>query len=186
VDRTNHGRAIGYVPLGFDATVVDEQIDFKFKNSLKHPVMLYSIVTNNQLYFYIIGNAKDAPPPIELDYIVHKVIEPVEIKQPDPTLDVGSEVVDESPQRGFRVSTYRIRNINGKDVRQLLATDDYDPVNRIVKVGTRTTPGAPGTSAPVTAKQPDKPPGQTASPGTVTLQSPVQATRVLPPTTTKR
>lgn len=137
VDRSNHGRAIGYVPLGFDATVVDGLIDFKFKNNLKNSVMIYSVVTDDELIFAILGNAKDAPPPIELDYVVHKVIEPVEIKQPDPTLEVGKEVIDESPQRGFRVSTYRIRTINGKQSRQLLATDDYDPVNRIVKVGTK-------------------------------------------------
>jgi vancomycin resistance protein YoaR len=184
VDRTNHGRAIGYVPLGFDATVVDDQIDFKFKNSLKYPIMLYATVTDSQLYFFIIGNAKDMPPPIELDYVVHKVIEPVEIKQPDPTLDVGAEVVDESPQRGFRVSTYRIRKIDGKEVRQLLSTDDYDPVNRIVKVGTKTPPGVPGTSTMTTVKQPDKPPGQPST-GTITLQN-AQTPRPLLSTPTKR
>lgn len=186
VDRSNHGRAIGYVPLGFDATVVDGQIDFKFKNSLKHPVMLYSIITDNQLYFFVIGNAKDAPPPIELDYVVLKVYEPVEIKQPDPTLEVGSEVVDESPQRGFRVSTYRIRKIDGKEVRQLLATDDYDPVNRIVKIGTKNKTGS---SEAVTVKQPDKLPGQPSAPGvsgTITLQKPAQTPRPSPATPTKR
>ncbi len=137
VDRSNHGRAIGYVPLGFDATVVDGQIDFKFKNNLKRPVILHSVLSDNELTFSILGDAKDVPPPIELDYVVHKVIEPIEIKQPDATLETGKEVVDESPQRGFRVSTYRIRTINGKQVSQLLSTDDYDPVNRIIKIGTK-------------------------------------------------
>jgi len=141
VDRTNHGRAIGYVPLGFDATVVDGQLDFKFKNNLKHSVLLHSVVTDRELIFAVLGDAKDVPPPIELDYVVHKVIEPIEVKQPDPTLEVGKEEVEESPQRGFKVSTYRIRTINGKQVSQLLATDDYDPVNRIVKVGTKTIDG---------------------------------------------
>ena len=160
VDRSNHGRAIGYVPLGFDATVVDGQIDFKFKNNLKRPVMLHSVLSDNELAFSILGDAKDAPPPIELDYVVHKVIEPIEIKQPDATLETGKEVVDESPQRGFRVSTYRIRTINGKQVSQLLSTDDYDPVNRIIKVGTKPTKTAgvavaPGGALPATADKAD-------------------------------
>ena len=171
VDRSNHGRAIGYVPLGFDATVVDGLIDFQFKNNLKRPVLLYSVITDNELMFSILGNEKDAPPPIELDYVVHKVIEPVEIKQPDPTLEVGKEEVDESPQRGFRVSTYRIRTINGKQVSQLLATDDYEPVNRIVKVGTKTIDGkAPIATNPTktTEKPIVKPPPKLSS-GTITL-----------------
>ena len=147
VDRSNHGRAIGYVPLGFDATVVDGQIDFKFKNNLKRSILIYSTVTEDELVFSVLGNATDSPPPIELDYVVHKVIEPVEIKQPDPTLEIGKEVIDESPQRGFKVSTYRIRTINGKPVSQLLFTDDYDPVNRIVKVGTKPLGAAPPTNS---------------------------------------
>jgi len=180
VERTNHGRAIGYVPLGFDATVVDGQLDFKFRNNLKNPVLIYTMLTENELYFFVLGDAKDAPPPIELDYVVHKVYEPVEIKQPDPTLEAGKEMVEESPQRGFRVSTYRILKINGKEERQLLATDDYDPVNRIVKVGTKNADSQSVLQDIV--KLPDKPQGQAPS-GTITLQktsAPVSTTTQKP------
>ena len=171
VDRSNHGRAIGYVPLGFDATVVDGLIDFKFKNTLSKSIMIYSALTESELFFAVLGDASNSPPPIELDYVVHKVIEPKEIKQPDPTLEVGKEIVDESPQRGFKVATYRIRKIDGKQERQLLAIDDYDPVNKIIKVGTKpkgTTSVGPAVSGPV--KTPKNPPGG-ASHGTITLQS---------------
>lgn len=169
VDRSNHGRAIGYVPLGFDATVVDNLIDFRFKNNLSKPVMLYAEVTDNELTFAVLGNASNNPPPIELDYVVQKVIEPIEIKQPDPTLEIGKEVVEESPQRGFRVATYRIRTIDGKEERQLLAIDDYDPVNKIIKVGTKpneTVPASPVTSPLKKAK----PPAGGIPHGTITLQ----------------
>ena len=135
---------------------------------LANPILLYSVVTDNELYFAILGDVRDMPPPIELDYVVHRVIEPVEVKQNDPTLEVGKEVVDESPQRGFRVSTYRIRTINGKEERQLLATDDYDPVNRIVKIGTK--PKDAKTPAPVEAKKPPAATNAGATQGTITLQ----------------
>jgi vancomycin resistance protein YoaR len=169
VDRSNHGRAIGYVPLGFDATVVDGYIDFKFKNNLSRPIMLHATITDNELFFAILGDVKDTPPPIELDYVVHRVIEPVEIKQPDPTLELGKEVVEESPQRGFRVSTYRIRTVNGKEERQLLATDDYDPVNRIIKIGSK-----PNDAKTPTVVDPNKKTAPGSPPlivqGTITLQ----------------
>ena len=184
VDRSNHGRAIGYVPLGFDATVVDGLIDFKFRNNLKNPVLIYTTVTEDELFFFVLGDAKDAPPPIELDYVVHKVYEPIEVKQPDPTLESGKEVIEESPQRGFRVSTYRIRKINGKEERQLLATDDYDPVNRIIKVGTKNADGQASPST-IAAKAPDKPQGQSPS-GTITLQKPAAPTPQTPQKPVKR
>lgn len=163
VDRSNHGRAIGYVPLGFDATVVDGQIDFKFRNNLKRPILIHSALGNDELTFAVLGDRRDIPPPIELDYVVLKVIEPVEVKQPDPTLETGKEQVDEAPQRGFRVASYRIRMIDGKQVSQLLATDDYDPVNRIVKVGTK--PPAQGSTAAAPSKSPEKPGSVAAPPG---------------------
>ena len=191
VDRSNHGRAIGYVPLGFDATVVDGQIDFKFKNNLKRSIMIYSTVTEDELIFSVLGNVADSPPPIELDYVVHKVIEPVEIKQPDPTLEVGKEVIDESPQRGFRVSTYRIRTINGKQVSQLLFTDDYDPVNRIVKVGTKPNgEAASANSAPAKkpspAQKPDAPTKKPVTSGKITLKGVIPQPSVQSPSTPTR
>jgi len=184
VDRTNHGRAIGYVPLGFDATVVDGQIDFKFKNNLTSPILIYSSVTDNELFFFVLGDAKDLPPSIELDYVVHRVYEPVDIKQPDPTIDAGKEVVEESPQRGFRVSTYRIRKAQGKEERQLLATDDYDPVNNIVKVGTKPVDGQNATTVE-TAKLLDKLPAQTSG-GSITLPKPASPLPIVPQKQVKR
>ena len=191
VDRSNHGRAIGYVPLGFDATVVDGQIDFKFKNNLKRSILIYSTVTEDELIFSVLGNTADSPPPIELDYVVHKVIEPVEIKQPDPTLEAGKEVIDESPQRGFKVSTYRIRTINGKQVSQLLFTDDYDPVNRIVKVGTKpigdaaTANSAPA-KKPTSAQKPDAPTKKPVTGGKITLKGVITQPSVQSPSTPTR
>lgn len=163
VERSNHGRAIGYVPLGFDATVVDGMIDFKFKNSLSRPIMLYSLVTDDELFFSVLGDLLDKPPPIELDYVVHKVIEPIEIRQPDPMLEIGKEVIDEPPQRGFKVASYRIRKLENKEERQLLALDDYDPVNRIIKVGTK--PPNQLKTQPAPAPQAGPPGGSTSNSG---------------------
>ena len=160
VDRTAHGRAIGYVPLGFDATVVDGQIDFKFRNNLPNPVLIYSSLSFDRITFSLLGDKRDLPPLINLDYVVHKVIEPVEIKQQDPTLEAGKEVQEEPPQRGFVVTTYRIISKDGKDVRQKLFSDSYDPVDKIIKIGSKpiavsstTAPPAPSATAPLIPAQ---------------------------------
>lgn len=161
VERVNHGRAIGYVPLGFDATVVDNQIDFKFRNKAANPIILYANITSNEMQFLFLGHEADLPPPIDLEYVVLRVYEPVEVKQMDPTIDAGKEVVEEPPQRGFRVSTWRIRKVGNNEERQHLFTDDYDPVNRIVKIGTK------GTSPQPPAKK-DTPSATTTVPPTST------------------
>ena len=172
VDRSNHGRAIGYVPLGFDATVVDNQIDFKFRNSAKHPIYLYANITYNEMQFLFLGSESDLPPPIELEYNVLRVYEPIEVKQPDPSLDAGKEVIDEPPQRGFRVSTWRIRKIDGKEIRQHLFTDDYDPVNKIIKIGTK---GSPTPAVTDTKTTTTSPPSNSSVPPTATTPN---ATRI--------
>ena len=66
------------------------------------------------------------------------------------------------------MSSYRIRMINGKEERQLLATDDYDPVNRIVKIGTKPLDGK--SPAQVDPKKPPTSAGAGATQGTITLQ----------------
>jgi vancomycin resistance protein YoaR len=166
VDRSNHGRAIGYVPLGFDATVVDNQIDFKFRNSAKNPIYLYANITFNEMQFLFLGSESDLPPPIDLEYNVLRVYEPIEVKQSDPTLEAGKEVIDEPPQRGFRVSTWRIRKVDGKEVRQHLYTDDYDPVNKIIKIGTKGSPSPPVTDTKTTTTSP--PPNSSVPPTATT------------------
>jgi vancomycin resistance protein YoaR len=49
VERNHHSLPVDYVPYGLDATVAWPIKDFRFKNSLSHPVYLRSTVEGNRL-----------------------------------------------------------------------------------------------------------------------------------------
>lgn len=59
VSVTNHSSSLTYVPLGRDATVNDEGLDFKFKNTFDHPVYIKNTIQNKQLTCTIYGNTGD-------------------------------------------------------------------------------------------------------------------------------
>ena len=66
-------------------------------------------------------------------------------------------------QRVFKVASFRFRNLDNIEERQLLALDDYDPVNRIIKVGTK--PPNQLKTQPAPAPQAGPPGGSTSNSG---------------------
>lgn len=59
VSVTNHSASLTYVPLGRDATVNDEGLDFKFKNTFNHPVYIKNTIKDKKLTCTIYGNSGD-------------------------------------------------------------------------------------------------------------------------------
>lgn len=57
VERLNHMMAVGYIPLGQDATVSDGGVDFKFKNSSDYPVKIAASTSGATITVSIIGTA---------------------------------------------------------------------------------------------------------------------------------
>lgn len=137
-ERTAHFRPPGYVPIGQDATVADNQLDFKFKNTLSENIYITSEVFGNQLIINIYGKRMDNPPEIYVTSADKRVIEPNTIIKQDSSLELGKEIVEVEGQKGFLVSTYRTKKVDGKIVKQeLLGSDEFRPVDRIVRVGTK-------------------------------------------------
>lgn len=137
-ERTSHFRPPGYVPLGQDATVVDDQLDFKFKNTSSHNIYIKTEVTGNQLTVYVFGKLKANPPEIQIAAVDKKVLEPNTVIKQDPNLEFGKEVVEAEGQKGFHVTTYRVKYANGKETgREFLATDEFTPEDRVLRVGTK-------------------------------------------------
>lgn len=56
--RRNHSLPISYVPRGMDAAVAN-QLDFKFKNNLPHPIYIQSYVDKGNITMRIYGNVQD-------------------------------------------------------------------------------------------------------------------------------
>lgn len=138
-ERTSHFRPPAYVPLGQDATVADNYLDFRFRNTSAHNIYILSDVNGDQVNIHILGRLSANPPEIQIAAAERKVWEPNTIIKQDPQLELGKEVVETEGQKGFQVTTYRLKYAAGRETgRELLATDEYQPEDRVVRVGTKT------------------------------------------------
>lgn len=136
-ERSSHFRPPGYVPIGQDATVADDLIDFRFKNNLPYNIYIASEVTGGQLTLYVFGKRIEHPD-IQIVTDDKQVIEPNVIVKQDPELELGKEVVDSEGQKGFIVSTYRVKYVNSREIeREYLSTDEFKPEDRVIRVGTK-------------------------------------------------
>lgn len=140
-ERTAHFRPPGYVPLGQDATVADNQLDFRFKNTTLHNIYIIGEVDGNQLVINIFGKQLANPPQIAVIATDKRVLEPNTLIKQDPGLELGKEIIDVEGQKGFLVSTYRIKKVNGKIIdREFLAADEFQAVDKVIRVGTKISP----------------------------------------------
>lgn len=144
VERSTHFSPPDYIPLGQDATVADNLLDFRFKNTLPTAIYIISKVSGNQLSVYIYGSQDNNAADIQIVAADKKVLEPAIIVKQDPAIDLGQEVVEDKGQKGYQVTTYRIKSKDGHELsRELLATDEFTPSDRIIRVGTKVPENEP-------------------------------------------
>lgn len=138
VDRSNHQFLTGYVSAGRDATVSWGAIDFKFKNSRTYPIKVVSSAKNGICTISIYGIKEETEYEVSIQPKVLSYI-PYSVKYiEDNSLAQGKEVVEQSGYNGCTSETYRILKLNGKVIsKTLLSKDTYDPMQRIVKKGTK-------------------------------------------------
>lgn len=137
-ERTAHFYPPGYVPIGQDATVADNLLDFKFKNTSPNNIYIISEMLGNRLVVNIFGKQVENSPEISVISTDKRALEPNTIIQQDPNLELGREIIESEGQRGFQVTTYRLKKFNGKVINnELLATDEFRPVDRVVRIGTK-------------------------------------------------
>ncbi|MCG8401892.1 MAG: VanW family protein, partial [Firmicutes bacterium] len=134
-ERNNHSLPVGYVPIGRDATVVYEAVDFRFANNTDFYVYIKTCVTGNDLTVKLYGN-KDKTPRVEVSSWVTETIQPHVVYEKDPNLAAGEKVVKQEGNDGFKAAA--VRNIwqNGRKVTETLPASHYHPVRRIVAIGT--------------------------------------------------
>ena len=138
VDRSNHQFLTSYVPVSRDATVSWGGLDFKFKNTRTYPIKIVASAKNGlaKVSFYGIKEETEYEVVIQsktLSYIPYtvKYIE-------DSSLARGKEVVSQSGYNGCKSEAYRVLKLNGKVVsKTLLSRDTYDPMQRIIRRGTK-------------------------------------------------
>lgn len=150
VERHHHSRPVDYAPTGRDATVYWGQYDLRFRNSLKHPILILASVGSSEVTISILGSrADDAKVEITREGLTRIPYETKE--QPDPELEKGKRKVEKPGREGWRVTVYRKATRGGEVIREeKLHTDYYAPQTEVVRVGAK--PPAEPTSPPAEAR----------------------------------
>ena len=163
-DRTAHGMHVQYVPQSTDATVVDNAIDFKFRNDRKYPVKIVTTCENGVMTASIYGVKEVDEPTIDIETKILETIEYTTQKQNDSSMKKGTTKVVQKPVNGYVSEAYKVYYKNGKEIsRELISKDKYIPTNEIIKVGTKV----------------DKPAGEVVTPPVVEPEKPTDP--LLPP-----
>jgi len=164
-ERHHHSRPVDYTPSGRDATVYYGQIDLKFTNTLKYPILIIGYAEGARLHAKIIGNSKDR---FEVELLRSGVSSiGFAVKEvPDPELEEGKQEVEKPGRNGTRVTLTRVVKQDGREIaREVLHTDVYGAQTKLVRVGTKkpeekpeqpteeeTPPTGPATLQPTTPK----------------------------------
>lgn len=138
VERRNHQFVTSYLPAGRDATVVYGLTDFKFKNTRKYPVRLVASAVNGIATVSVYGIKEETEYTFSFNTKTISTI-PMETNYiDDPSLDEGTEEVQQKGTSGLKTETYVTKMLNGKVISTtLLSRDTYSAMERIVKRGTK-------------------------------------------------
>lgn len=147
VDRSNHQFLTSYVSAGRDATVSWGSIDFKFKNNREYPIKIEAKSKNGVCEMSIYGIKEETEYEVVIQSNVISYIPYTTKYEKDSNLEEGKEVVEQSGYNGCTSEAYRILKINGEVVsKTLLSKDTYDPMTKIIRIGTKKTEDTKETS----------------------------------------
>lgn len=164
IERHPHSGPVVYALPGRDAAVSYGWADMRFKNNTGHPIVIRTIVKDDQLVVAFYGSKIDGRR-IEIrseDYeeIPYKIIE-----REDPSIPEGTVEVKQKARPGFSVTTVRLTYQNGKLVsKEIISRDTILPRHKIMLVPPKPqvdqvteTPCQPGIETPSTEmEQTDK------------------------------
>lgn len=134
VERRNHSIPSGYVPIGRDATIFGNIIDFKFMNDKDYPIYIRSYVQGNTVKVLIYGDTGKHPK-VSLTSTIVEVIPKKIQKIDDPSLPTGKEEIKTPGRDGIKSVTSIV--ING--VSKVISKDHYPMAVEVVRVGTGTS-----------------------------------------------
>jgi vancomycin resistance protein YoaR len=140
VSRTNHALYISHYPQGRDATVNYPDIDLKFVNDTDHWLLLRTWVGSSSLTVALYGTpvhrrVVSEPAPL-------KVAGPIPIKRvPDPSLDKGEQVLEESGAPPRTTSVHRlVYSETGELLLDSVFYSSYRGEPKVIRVGTKPKP----------------------------------------------
>lgn len=136
VARTPHAMAISYVPLGQDATVNYDNIDFKFQNNTGGLIYIRTETKPGRLTIRLYG--KKSGKTVTLKHELVKETDFQVERRLDQDIPSGVSVQDQAGSKGYTVKSWRIvRDAQGKETEEYLGEDVYAPTNRIIRYGAK-------------------------------------------------
>jgi vancomycin resistance protein YoaR len=144
LERTNHNLYLSHYPLGRDATVSWGGPDFKFKNDLKHGILIKTSYTDSTLTFTFYGTdehrrvvAKTGPQTNWTGPSMNYAVDPNAPRR-------SVKVVTGTGEKGFDVSVERtVFDANGKELRHDTFKSHYIPDSPTKVYGPGRTPPGP-------------------------------------------
>ncbi|MBQ7254767.1 MAG: VanW family protein [Oscillospiraceae bacterium] len=136
VERTEHMYAVTYVPLGMDATIYWGSLDFKFRNSTSHPLLIRASVSGGKVHVQLLGT-KESQNTVKMRYTVLTTTPWQTVEQKDNTKEAGYRSVSVTPYTGYTVQTYKDRyDASGKLISsEKCAFSTYRKRDQVVIVG---------------------------------------------------
>ncbi|WBW97566.1 VanW family protein [Oceanirhabdus sp. W0125-5] len=138
-ERHHHTLPSTYVPLGLDATVSSNYLDYKFINTLTYPILITGYVTNNKsVTFNVYSCSKLTETQYSILTDVTDVIPNKTRYVKDPTRPMGSQEIDVKGTKGYKVDVFLVSKKGGQVIdKTLIHKDFYKPVDKIIKQGTK-------------------------------------------------
>ena len=142
ISRTNHSIPVSYVPVGRDATVAYDTIDYVFQNNKPYPVGIRASVNGTTLNVSLLGS-QNPDYTVGFDVIRVETIPFSTIKEDSPDLEEGTEKVVTQGVDGSVFESYRVYKRNGVEYdRKYESKSRYQPTPQKILVGTK-KPGLP-------------------------------------------
>lgn len=132
IERTPHNMPVPYVPYGQDATVSYGVNDFKFKNDLPYPILIWAQGVGNKLYiaFY----SKSQPPRVEWHHQFLKRQKAPTVYRQNPSLPAGQEKTQMKGMDGAVVKSWvTITKKDGTTTTRQLGISSYQPMPYIIE-----------------------------------------------------
>lgn len=135
IHRIAHSIPSTYVPLGQDATVAYDYLDFRFQNDSDRHVMIHAVVEGDRLTISFYGDTP-AYEEVYLQSEIVRVIEPETVEVASRELAPGQRRVMNAGRRGYDVHVWRIATrADGHVTKEVVSRSSYKPANRVVWVG---------------------------------------------------
>lgn len=141
-ERYPHSLTVSYVPLGMDAAIAGDYMDFKFTNDTEYPIYIEGYAGGGSISFAVYGH--DTRPENRTITFESKIIETYEPGEPeevkDPELEKGEEETERSAYTGYYVELWKHVYVDGVEVECVLVDygrSKYNAQAAKIRVGTK-------------------------------------------------